>query len=248
MTGKYALALAAALLLTQHVQMHQALAQMPACPVPPALALTGIALPSARDAVQTQKRLTILAVGGAATNGVPAHRVELTTQARLGVHLREALPGIEVTVITRAAVRRPAQVTAGRLDADLAETRANLVIWGVGATEAAHHADPALLRTAIMAGAAKARAAGADLLLADLQYTPALARAMNLTPYRDAAVSAAASVGAPLLDRFALMRAWHESGVLDLAATSARARSDVTHRLFDCVATALAEGIAAAVR
>jgi len=218
------------------------------CPVPPELALPTLNLPVAKAAVAGQKRLVILVVGGAASAGTPAHGRGYNYPTRLETLLRDKLPDVEISVVMRAAARRTAHVTVDRLAVDLEECGAQLVIWGAGAMEAGQRTEVQLLARELDAGIEKVAAAHADLVLMDLQYAPNIARLVDLTPYRDIAKSTGAAHGVVVFDRYELMRAWNENGVLNLNATDPKERLTVTRRLSDCLAETLANGIAAAVR
>lgn len=219
-----------------------------ACPVPDGLALTDISLPAAKAEVAAHKRLVILVIGGAASAGTPTHGPGFTYPTRLETHLRDKLPGVEISLAMRAAARRTAHVTVDRLAVDLEETGAQLVIWGAGAMEAGQRTDVELLAKEIDAGIEKVAAAHADLVLMDLQYAPNIARLVDLTPYRDITKSVGAAHGITVFDRYDLMRAWTENGTLNLNATDPKERLAVARRLSNCLAETLANAIAAAVR
>ncbi len=236
------------LLLAMPVGAHAATDSSEKCPVPSELALTDLNLPAARAAVAEQKRLVILVVGGAASAGTPAHGPGFNYPSRLETRLRDKLPGVEISVVMRAAARRTSHVTVDRLTVDLEESGAQLVIWGAGAMEAGQRTDVQLLAREIDAGIEKVAAAHADLVLMDLQYAPNIARLVDLTPYRDITKSTGAAHGVTVFDRYELMRAWTENGTLNLNATDPKERLAVTRRLFDCLAETLATAIAAAVR
>jgi hypothetical protein len=218
------------------------------CPVPPELALTDINLPAAKAEVAAHKRLVILVIGGAASAGTPAHGPGFTYPTRLETHLRDKLPDVDISVVMRAAARRTAQVTVDRLQVDLDESGAQLVIWGAGAMEAGQRTDTHQLAKELDAGIDKVAAAHADLVLLDIQYAPNIARRVDLTPYRDITKSTGAARGVVVFDRYELMRLWNENGTLNLNATDPKERVAVARRLFDCLAETLATGIAAAVK
>jgi len=219
-----------------------------ACPVPPELALTDLKLPAAKAAVAAHQRLVVLVVGGAASAGTPAHGPDFNYPTRLEARLRDKLPGVEVSVIMRAAPRRTTAVTVDQLSADLSQTGAQLVIWGAGAMEAGQRIEVQTLAKELDAGIDKIASAHADLLLMDLQYAPNIARIVDLTPYRDVTRSTGGAHGIPVLDRYDLMRTWNDNGTLNLNATDPKERLAVARRLYDCLAEVLADGIAAAVR
>ncbi len=220
----------------------------PACPVPEEVALHGLALPHARDEVATRQRLDVLVLGSADMLGRAAQGDAFSIPARLTARLREALPGVDVHLVTHAAPRRSASAALGDLDADLARTRATLVIWNSGAVEAGRGTDIDDLADSLQTGIQRIRAANADIILVNLQYAPSIARIVDLQPYRDAVSRIGGANEVPVLDRYEMMRAWSESGLLDLDVTEPEARVQVARQLFDCVAAALADPILAALR
>jgi hypothetical protein len=223
-------------------------AQASACPVPESAALGEIALPWARAGVVQRGALVVLVLGASASVGDAAHGAAFTTSARLQHRLRAALPGVDVRVVTRAAPHRTARMTLQELPADLAEVHPTLVIWHAGAIEAGLGTNLDSLAASLEQGIERIRAAKADVILVDLQYAPSIARIVDLEPYHDALLRIGASNDVPVLDRYALMQAWSESGLLDLDVTTPAAREEVARRVFDCMAAALVPSIVAAVR
>ncbi len=218
-----------------------------ACPTPPEFALHDLDLPAARAAVRG-KRLVIMTMGGNASAGVAADGQQYTYPSRLAARLQQQLPGVDVSVVSRSALRQSASASVRHLDEDLQQTTAKLVIWGVGGIEAGVGVDPDRLAGEIGRGVSKIRAAGADVILMDLQYAPSLALVVNLAAYRETALRVADDLDVPILDRYGLMQEWSEDGTLNFDVTEPAQRIHVARQLFDCLAAALAGGIAPAVR
>jgi hypothetical protein len=224
-------------------------ADAPACKVPDDLALTSLALPSAKYAVTTRKSLTILTVGGSSTAGAVAKGEEFTYPSRLGAHLRTRFPGLRVDIINRGQQSGSTRARVDRLGIDLRETHPDLVIWAPGSTEAGMSEDPDQFINSLQEGVASIHTAEADLIMIDLQWAPSLARVINLAQYNNAISGVAANEDIAVLRRSELMRRWNENGTLrfDGAAPPAKRLADI-RMLFDCIAGALASGIAGAVR
>lgn len=222
-------------------------AQPEGCPVRPELALSDIILPQSAAAVATRKRLAILALGGAVTTGKTANGEAYTYPARLQARLRAALPGIEVSVTSRAAVHRSALEMLQRLDGDLADTHPDLVVWAAGGMEAGSHVLVDEFAATLDLGIDKTTAAGADMVLVDVLYAPSIARVVDLMPYRNATLATGAAHGIAVLDRYELMQDWNDSGQLALDSTDPNERVQVARKLFDCLAAVLSDSIAAAV-
>lgn len=218
------------------------------CPVPEEAALRDIALPHASAEVTTRQRLDVLVLGGADMLGRAAEGEAFSTPARLEARLRAALPGLDVHIATHAAPRRSASAALGGLEADLARTGPTLVIWSAGTVEAGRGTDIDDLADTLQTGIGRIRAAGADVIMMNLQYAPSIARIVDLEPYRDAVRRIGGANEVPVLDRYEMMRGWSDSGLLDLDVTEPQARVQVARVLFDCVAAALADPILAAFR
>ena len=215
--------------------------------MPDDTALHDIDLPHARAEVAARHHLDILVLGGGEMVGKAAEDESWTVPARLQARLQQALQGVQVRVVTRAAPHRTARASLHDLDADLSDLKPQLVIWSAGSSEAGRGSEVDTLADSLQAGIAQIREAGADVLLVDLQYAPSIARIVDLEPYRDAILRVGEAEGVPVLDRYELMRAWSTDGLLDLDAREPAARVQVARTLFDCVAAALSDPIAAAV-
>ncbi len=217
------------------------------CQGPVRFVIAETQLPMTRAAVKAH-RLSILALGGAATAGGAARDPAATYPARLLTRLREGLPKVDVLMTVRAAPRRRSSDILPELDKGLARVKPALVIWGPGGSAAAHGEDAETFGTTIDAAIARTQAARADLLLMTLQYAPSVLRLMNLAPYRMAVIRSAEAADIPVFDRYDFMRFWNANGILNLDATDASERVEVARTLFDCIAQVLAEGIIDAVR
>jgi hypothetical protein len=217
-----------------------------ACPTPPEFALHDLDLPATRAAVRA-KRLVIMTMGGNASAGIAAEGQQYTYPSRLAARLQKQLPGVDVSVISRSTLRQSASASVRHLDEDMKQTGAQLVIWGVGGIEAGVGVDPDRLAEEVGRGVIKIRAAGADVILMDLQYAPSLALVVNLSAYRETVLRVADDLDVPMLDRYGLMQEWSEDGTLDFDVTEAPKRVHVARQLFDCLAAALAGGIVPAV-
>jgi len=203
---------------------------------------------SATQAAITRKSLSVLILGGAAATGEAASDPEASYPARIQARLRALWPGVEVTVTTRATVRRATAEVLKTLDADLKTVRPALVVWGLGGSAAARAEDTEAFADTISDVITRSRSAGADIVLMTMQYAPALAHMINFAPYRLVTMHTGDVSNVPILDRYGMMRSWHNSGLLNLDVTGRQERIVVARKLFDCVAEALTAGIAHALR
>ncbi len=217
------------------------------CPASNPFAIPAGGLPAAATAARAG-RLAIAAFGGGATLGNAARDRNSTYPARLGVYLRAALPGVEISVATVAIPRQPSTVSRLKLEAVLSERAPALVVWGAGGGEAGRGDDLDSFNAYIADTVAKIREAGADPVLMTVQYAPSVARVVNLLPYRMAVLRAAEAAGIPVFDRYEAMRYWSETGYLDLDTTDDAERVRVAREVYDCMAKFLAKGIADAIK
>ena len=217
------------------------------CPVPDTFAIDPGSLPATAAAL-AKHHLSVVALGGAATLGGPAHGAEFTWPARLESRLRSAFPGATVTVGVRAIARQSDVTLMDTLGNVLSEVKPALVIWGPGASAAARGVDLDTFMSRVNEIVAKVRAAGADMILMTLQYAPSVSRVLNLVPYREAVLRGADDAGVPVLDRYELMRFWSDTGFLDLDATNGDERIRVSRTLYGCMAEILAGAIVDATK
>lgn len=224
-----------------------ALGEPAVCGAPLSFNVTRDQLPATQAAI-TRKSLPVLVLGGAAATGDAAGGAEHGYPARIQARLRALLPGVEVTVTTRATARQRTAEVLKSLDNDLKTTRPALVVWGLGGSAAARGEDTDGFTDIVSDVITRSRSAGADIVLMTMQYPPALVHLVNFGPYRLATMHSGDVAGVPILDRYDMMRAWYNDGVLNLDATGKQERIMVARKLFDCVAEALTTGIGHALR
>lgn len=217
------------------------------CGAPLSFNVTRDQLPATQAAI-TRKSLSVLVLGGAAATGEAAHNPEDSYPARIQARLRAVLQGVDVTVTTRAAARRPTIDILKSLDSDLSTARPALVIWGLGGSAAARGEDTDAFTDIVSDVITRSRRAGADIVLMTMQYAPALSHIVNFGPYRLATMHSGDVAGVPVFDRYDMMRNWYNDGVVNLDATGKQDRINVARRLFDCVAEAFTTGLTHALR
>ncbi len=218
------------------------------CAPPDELALRHISLPIARLAIERDKTLVVLTLGGAHTAGDDAAARSATYPAVLETSLAAALSPAIVTVVNDAVSNSTALDVPPKLAGLIEKTGARLVIWAPGGRDVALRLDPEEFRAAVAAGIEAARRAGADLILLDTTYVPSPTRMALIGPYRDRLRRAAADSHIPFLPRHDMMLRWSKDGTLNLQAREPAEQVQVARRLFACVAQSLAVPIAAALR
>jgi lysophospholipase L1-like esterase len=199
--------------------------EVPSQPQPFAYPLTNLA---ARLRLAERPPVKIVALGSSTTAGegnivAYPYRLEALLRAKYAPQDR---PHPMIDVLNRGIGGEEAPAEFQRLQQDVVIEQPSLVIWQFGTNSVWQPPDqhpPSLAKTigAVRGGIALLRqACGADIILMDPQYTPAM-----LTPEKIAATNAMVDAIARLADelnvnlfrRFASMRRWHEVENVPLA-------------------------------
>lgn len=217
------------------------------CEVPPDLMPVGDSLlQTVAAAIKTRKKLDILVVGSGSSTLAGPDGASIAYPARLEASLREKLPGIAVTVTTHLQPKKPAEEVAETLKGLVAERKPDLLLWQTGTFDAIRAVHPDDFRNALDEGVGSVKAAGADAMLMNLQYSPQMDAVISTGPYLDNIRAVAQQQDVPLFDRYALMLNWSEHGVFDLSNSSRSfALAKAVH---GCIGRALADFVIAAAK
>jgi hypothetical protein len=183
--------------------------------------------------------LEILAIGSATMLG-PQGGPEGSVPDRMAQDLRRAVPGAAVRLTARGGRGVTAQDMVAAMSEELAHRRYQLVLWQTGTVEAARNLPPAEFAATLADGMRRTRAADADLILIDPQFSRLLTAKANLAPYEETLERAAAGPDVVLFHRFALMRRWVETTQIDIETATRADREETVDRLHECLARALA--------
>jgi hypothetical protein len=121
----------------------------------------------------------------------------------------------------------------------IAESKPALVIWQTGTADAIRGVDPEDFRVWLDDGVGKMRAAAADVVFVNMQYSPRIEAMLAVTAYADAMRVVALKREVALFDRFTIMKRWYESGVFDLYG--ATRSTNVAERVHGCLGRLLAD-------
>ena len=211
------------------------------CPVPerfytfePPLTKTAKALAGGREVV-------IAALGGASTVGLAAGGPGLAWPARLAAALAGRFPSARTKVVNLAVARQTAKAAAERLDRDVLPLKPTLVIWETGTMEAVRGSDVDEFRETVQAGIDELRAAGAEVVLMNMQFSRDTDAMIEFGPYLIAMRHLADANDVPLFRRRGIMRYWAESDLLDLRAREGEKRRQLAAKLYDCIGRAMAD-------
>ena len=157
--------------------------------------------------------IKIVAIGSSTTAGegdiVPYPQ-------RLETALRARYNGRNFDVLNRGVGGEEAPDELKRMQRDVIDERPSVVIWQVGTNAAWKGQDLAAVAEAIAGGLRMLSQLGADVVLMDLQYVPALLvpgkrEAAERTVDLIAAAAKGATFPVNVFQRYDLMRRWHEA-------------------------------------
>lgn len=207
-----------------------------ACEVPGYLLFGESELKHVAKAVKERKHLEIAVIGTGSSilpgSGVTAY------PARLEAALRARLPGVTVNVTSLAKPRQTAAEMVQNIKKLLSDLKPDLVIWQSGTVDAMRGIELDKFGAAIDQGIERIQAAGTDVILMNMQYSPRTESMIAVDLYIDSMRASAREHEVPMFDRFAIMRNWSDSGAFDLyTATTNPAMAEKVH---DCIGRALA--------
>jgi GDSL-like Lipase/Acylhydrolase family len=249
---RYSLVVIAAMTAGFSLAAIGAFAEERECSVPERFYAFEPTLTKTTKALSGRREVVIATLGGASTMGVAAGGLEFAWPARLASVLAERLPSARTKVINLAVARQTAKRAVERLDRDVLPLKPTLVIWETGTMEAVRGTDVDEFRQTLQAGIDKLRAAGAEVVLMNMQFSRATDAVIHFEPYLAAMHELADVNDVPLFRRHGLMRHWAESGALDLRAGDGEKGRELAAKLYGCIGQAMAElvtrGIPAAKR
>ena len=217
------------------------------CSVPAALLDLGAELPRTTRATRETRALTIVAVGSSSTAGAGATRPANAYPPRLGIELGAALPGARIHVINRGINGDLAGQMVARFARDVGPVKPDLVVWQVGSNAVLRTADVARYRGIIRTGVRWLRARGADVILMNLQYAPAILADPDHGDMERILAAVAGQEKVGLFRRFEIMHFWHTSGQLPLDVMLSADGLHLADAGYRCLGRALARAIRQAI-
>jgi lysophospholipase L1-like esterase len=170
------------------------------------------ALPHVANKLAAGQPVVIIAFGSSSTSGYGTSSPEFTYPNRLAAQLHRRYPTANITVVNSGQGGEDAPEMMKRLQTSVLDLKPDLVIWQVGTNAVLRNLDPSETAKLVEDGVARIQAAGADLVLVDPQYSPAVnAKAESASKIVQLLGKVAALKHVGFFPRFEVMREWHEN-------------------------------------
>lgn len=238
---RFCACIAAALLVGAFAAGRASAAGDAACPVDDDAFAYEPHLPATLAALQAGEAVTIVAIGGASTEGRAAGSPEATWPARFAEALKERYPDAAITLVVKAVARETTANMAARFARDVLALQPTLVIWETGTADAVRQTDIDEFRSALQSGIDQLRSTAAEIVLMDMQYSRLTHSVIHFNRYLVLMRGVADVNDIPLFPRYEIMYDWAEMGLLDTPERSAEARRAFADRLYRCVGRAVAD-------
>lgn len=174
------------------------------CTVPSvAGATSGGSLPRTAAKLRARQTIRILAIGSSTTAGVGSGGAGFAH--RLGPMIKARWPNSIIEVVVSGVSGETASGAAGRLRPELAQHQPTLVVWQLGTNDANFGVSAETFRATVASGLAAIRAAGADALLVDPQYSRWAERGTRTAEFAGIIASEGARSGVPVVRRYQAM-------------------------------------------
>jgi acyl-CoA thioesterase-1 len=190
--------------------------------------------------------LTIVAIGSSSTAGAGASSAAANYPSQLAEDLRQRFPGHDITVLNRGVNGEETDNMMARFASDVIAAHPQLVIWQVGTNSVLRDRSLETHAVLLHEGIAQLKAIDADVVLMDLQYSPAVIAKSETDDMVEQIAVAAKNENVDLFERFAIMRDWNEAQHLSFDTFTAPDHLHMNDWGYGCVAKLLSGAIAEA--
>lgn len=186
---------------------------MTLCRAKPELLQLGAPLPVARKAMAERKQLRIIALGSSSTAGYGVSNPAFAYPMQLRIGLEKALPGIDIEVINRGIGGQDVEEMAARMRTEMQDNPPSLVLWQTGTNAAIRQMPLDRFESLLRSGLRLGKSLGADFVLMNLQYVPAVVAAPDKDAYERIMAQVAKDFDAGLFRRYDIMQGWYDDGM-----------------------------------
>ena len=173
----------------------------------------GNPLEIAKTAVAEERELRIVAMGSSSTQGYGTTNPQYSYPAQLKMKLEAAMPGIKIHVWNKGVGGQDAAEMVDRMKTDVKPEHAHIVVWQVGTNSAIRRDPLTKFAEKLRAGIDIGHSLGANFVMMNLQYVPAVVALPDEEEYARVMAEVAKEKGAGLFRRFEIMRSWYNDGM-----------------------------------
>jgi acyl-CoA thioesterase I len=168
-------------------------------------------LPACARIVATGGPLTIVALGSSSTAGAYASSPAASYPARLEIELAGLGPGAAIKVLNRGENGEDAAENLARFDSSVGVERPDLVLWQVGTNWLMQDRPLEEFNRLIIEGLTRIQSIGAEAVLIDTQYAPALCAKPDFPAFVKLMANIGRRFQVSVFRRYAIMQYWHEN-------------------------------------
>jgi lysophospholipase L1-like esterase len=217
-----------------------------ACSTPPEFASFDHPLLRTMRRLASGKPLTIVAIGSSSTAGAGASSPAATYPSRLAVELQARFPGHDITVLNRGVNGEETDDMIARFEDDVIAAHPQLVLWQVGTNSVLRDHPLRPHAVELREGIEELKAAGADVVLIDPQFAPAVIGKSETPGMVEQIAVTAKDENVDLFRRFAVMRDWYQEQHLGFDVFVSPDQLHMNDWSYACVAKLLGAAIAEA--
>jgi acyl-CoA thioesterase-1 len=214
-----------------------------ACSAPAEIARFNYPLRHTARRLASEEPVTIVAMGSSSTAGAGASSPAASYPSRLAVELKQRLPNNDITVLNRGVNGEDTESMLARFANGVIAAHPDLVLWQVG-TNSVLRDHPLKPHSVLLhEGVDELKAAGADVVIIDMQFTPRVIAKPETQGMEDQIALTAKQESVDLFRRFELMRNWHEVQHIPFDAFVSADELHMNDWSYACVAKLLAAAI-----
>src|SRR5215470_6276344 len=161
--------------------------------------------------------LTIVTIGSSSTYGAGASTPANSYPSRLAVELKALFPKETITVINRGVNGEEVSDMLRRFADGVIREKPDLVLWQVGTNSVLRDKPLGPHSPLLLEGIRQLKKIGADVVLVDPQYVPRVIAKPDAEGMVRLIATTAKTADVDLIQRFAMMRWWHDKEHMDFA-------------------------------
>jgi lysophospholipase L1-like esterase len=166
-------------------------------------------LPACARIVANGGPLTIVALGASSTAGAYASSPAASYPARLEAELARLFPDAAISVLNRGTNGEDVAENLARFDASVAAERPHLVLWQVGTNWLMQERPLDEFNRLLVEGLGRIRSIGAEAVLIDTQYAPALCAKADFPSFVTLMANIGRQYRTNVFRRLSIMQHWH---------------------------------------